>query len=219
MIPKIFHQIWLGSQPMPEQHKVWSRTWLRFNPGWTLRLWKGQEELVLINQEEFDTARHVVEQSDILRYEIVYRFGGCYIDTDFECLRRFDWKLLTNEAFVGLERQERINNAILAAEPKHPWMEAAIQRLPLHRATHADKSVAERTGPDFLQAVTSGRRDVKIFPIHYFYSLSMKQAIEQRDENPPSLETDPLKANALKVDTATQAYARHHFALSWKKME
>jgi len=210
VIPKVFHQIWLGPKPMPEQHRVWSRTWLRLNPGWTLRLWTGPEELSLVNQREFDTARHAVEQSDILRYEIVYRLGGCYIDTDFECLRRFDWRLLTNEAFVGLETEERVNNALFAAERRHPWLEAVIHQLPLHRAARASKSVAERTGPDLLQAVTSGRRDVKVFPASYFYPMPIEQRKQHRQ---------PLEAGRYPGDQHPGAYAVHHYELSWRDME
>jgi len=205
VIPKTFHQIWLGDEPLPEQHRLWSRTWLRLNPGWTLRLWRGAEELPLVNRAEFDAARHVVEQSDILRYEIVYRYGGCYIDTDFECLRRFDWRLLTSEAFVGLETEERLNNALFAAEPRHPWLQAVIQGLPAHRAARAGRSVAERTGPDLLQAVTAGRRDVKVFPASYFYPMP----IEHRGQHRRCLEAGQYPG----------AYAVHHYELSWRGME
>ena len=30
------------------------------------------------------------EKSDIFRYEILYRFGGVYVDTDFECIKPFE---------------------------------------------------------------------------------------------------------------------------------
>ena len=32
-IPKIIHQIWLGS-PLPERYKQWQRTWTDNHPDW-----------------------------------------------------------------------------------------------------------------------------------------------------------------------------------------
>ena len=38
-IPRIFHQIWLGRQPMPIEFLEWQKTWTSLNPSWTLKLW------------------------------------------------------------------------------------------------------------------------------------------------------------------------------------
>jgi mannosyltransferase OCH1-like enzyme len=41
-------------------------------------------------QAAFDRASNFGEKSDIWRYEILFRLGGVYVDTDFECVRPFD---------------------------------------------------------------------------------------------------------------------------------
>lgn len=47
------------------------------------------------------------------RYEMLYREGGCWVDTDVVCLKPFDFD---SDFFVGLEETDRVNNAVLGAE-------------------------------------------------------------------------------------------------------
>lgn len=42
--------------------------------------------LILKNQIAYSSAKNWGMKSDILRYEILQKFGGVYIDTDYECL-------------------------------------------------------------------------------------------------------------------------------------
>ena len=87
-IPRVFHQIWVGPEPLPEEFVAYQRTWLTYNPGWKLQLWT-EENLPpdLERREVYEKLRVPAERADILRVELLWRFGGVYIDTDFECLR------------------------------------------------------------------------------------------------------------------------------------
>ena len=86
-IPKIVHQIWLGG-PVPEVYQAWMSSWLALN-GWEYKLWTDEElkTFHLHNKDLFDMAKNFGEKSDILRLEILFQYGGGYVDTDFECLR------------------------------------------------------------------------------------------------------------------------------------
>src|SRR5207248_4622986 len=39
VIPRIFHQIWLGDGPLPREYEGYQRSWTKHNPGWELRVW------------------------------------------------------------------------------------------------------------------------------------------------------------------------------------
>lgn len=86
-IPRIVHQIWLGSPP-PEKYREWMTTWMNWQ-GWTYRLWTDEDVRCreLYNQELYDRADNYGEKSDILRLEILLEHGGMYVDVDFECIR------------------------------------------------------------------------------------------------------------------------------------
>ena len=57
-IPKIIHQIWLGS-PFPEKYKVLQQSWKKYHPDWTYILWTEKEikDFGLTNRERFDKAK------------------------------------------------------------------------------------------------------------------------------------------------------------------
>ena len=91
-IPKIIHQIWLGPRTRPQ---FWMDTWkidyLNNYPDWEYRLWTEKEvkELTLVNKKFYNRLAKnnkrydkFAGMADILRYEILYQFGGVFIDAD-----------------------------------------------------------------------------------------------------------------------------------------
>jgi len=63
------------------------RSWKEYNPEWEHIFWDEDMiyELNLVNKEAYDAKDNPGFRSDIARYEILNRFGGMYVDTDFEC--------------------------------------------------------------------------------------------------------------------------------------
>src|SRR3954469_5636980 len=99
LIPRVFHQIWLGPKPLPPQFKEWADRWLSLNPGWRMEWWTDSHLPDLLNAKEFQAADKMAAKSDILRYEIIYKYGGIYIDSDFEPLQPLEPILDSVNAF------------------------------------------------------------------------------------------------------------------------
>ena len=104
-IPKKIHYCWFGGKPMPDSVKKCIDSWKKYCPDYEMILW--DEESFNINQ----SCRYVKEAyskkkwafvSDYVRFEVIYKFGGFYFDTDVEMIRPID-KLLENHAFFGME--------------------------------------------------------------------------------------------------------------------
>ena len=91
-IPKVIHQIHLGDKPLSDQELKWQKTWKDYNPDWEFIFWDDERlrDVDIINQEYLDDCDNYSMKSDILRFDILYQFGGLYIDTDFECLKSLD---------------------------------------------------------------------------------------------------------------------------------
>lgn len=53
--------------------------------------------------------------SDYLRLWILFNYGGIYLDTDVEVLKKFD-PLLKNEGFIGFEAGDKKLVSILVQE-------------------------------------------------------------------------------------------------------
>ena len=149
MIPQVFHQVWVGPEPLPEEYRRYGQTWLDHNSGWELRVWT-DENLPpdLERKEVYELLRQPAERSDMLIFELLYRFGGVYVDTDFECLRPIEPLLEGVEIFCSYSHSDRLNNAIMGSVPRHPLIEQGLREL-RPRTTYGTVDKAG-TGPFFV---------------------------------------------------------------------
>ena len=46
-IPKKIHQIWIGPKKMPNNYKIWTETWKKYNPSWHYKLWTEKDLNIL----------------------------------------------------------------------------------------------------------------------------------------------------------------------------
>jgi hypothetical protein len=191
LIPRVFHQVWLGGDRLPDEFARYQQTWLRFNPGWDLKLWT-EDNLPsgLIREEAYERLRSPVERCDILRLELPLRFGGIYLDCDFECLRPIEPILDGVEFFVGLTRPDRVNHAIMGSIPGHPILRRALELIRPRDYFGYDK---EATGPVFFNELLNEFPDATVFDKSYFY--------------------------AIEEEARATGYAVHHEAVSWKSNE
>lgn len=166
MIPRTIHHIWIGPDPLPDDHRPWIKSWKRHHPKWKHRLWteKNLPEDP-IRPEILERLRAPVERADILRLEILYRCGGVYVDTDLECLRPLD-DVIGDDEFVGVcLKPGRITNTFIASAPRHPLLEQALRELqPMdaYWTMTAASSIKEVAGPPFLQTLVSDYPDVRL---------------------------------------------------------
>ena len=163
----MLHQMWVGPE-MPAWIPPLIETWLTLHAHWDYRLWT--EPPSLHNQQLWDDAEELSSapwqfRSDVARYEILHRFGGVWVDVDMECLRPIDD--LVAPAFLGWEVQGRwANNAIMGAEPGHPFLAEAIDHLP--RSAMRKGSNAMKSGPRFITPIAK-RHQVTIYDQGIFY--------------------------------------------------
>lgn len=172
MIPRTIHQVWVGS-PIPPLLAMFAETWRGFHPTWTYRLWTEDDAHGLVNQRLYNRATEIASgsegqlRSDILRYEILARHGGVYVDFDMECLRPID-ELIDVPAFVGWEEPGRwINNAIMGSIPGHPFVVACVHGLARSVKKHKGHRPNTISGPQYATPLlTPG---VVVYPKAHFY--------------------------------------------------
>jgi len=195
VIPRIIHQIWLGNEPLPSGTAEWLATWHQQHPDWEYHLWRSPP-FTLINQHEFDTAKHQAQKADILRYELLFHFGGVYADVDVECLKSFE-PLLAAPAFAGYERPEEnyLCNAVIGAEPGSLFMRHLIKQMPMF--WDRGLSFFFESSPIYFSIIAEANPDlVKRHPEHYFYPYRYNQSERRNEEFPDS-------------------FAVHHWLQSW----
>jgi mannosyltransferase OCH1-like enzyme len=191
LIPRVFHQIWLGPDPFPAEYAGYQQTWIAHHPGWELRLWT-EDTLPagLSRGEVYERLRAPAERANILRLELLQRHGGVYVDTDFECRRSIEPLIEDADLFITLAKPGRVNNALMGSRPGHPALAEALERVqPVEFFGH-DKA---GTGTRFLDTLLLDRPGVTMLAPELFYP-----------------ETEEGRRNA---------YAIHHKARSWKDAE
>ncbi len=175
MIPRVFHRIWLGPEPMPEEYVRLGETWKRNHPGWEHHLWAETNlPTDLERREVYELLRRPAERADILRLELLRRLGGVYVDADFESLKPIDPLLDRVSLFLGALDSGRVSNAIVGAVPAHPLLARAIAELrPRTTFGPVDR---EGTGPLLIERIRHDFREVTVFEPEVFYATEREQA-------------------------------------------
>ena len=104
MIPKIIHYCWVGENPKPESVLYCIESWKKFCPDYEIREWN--ETNYDFSKNEYMKQAYEAKKwgfvPDYARLDIIYEYGGIYLDTDVEMVRNFD-ELLEHESFFGFE--------------------------------------------------------------------------------------------------------------------
>ncbi|MDJ0651958.1 MAG: glycosyltransferase [Simkaniaceae bacterium] len=224
-IPKVIHFIWLGPNPFPKESVGNIDSWIKNHPNWTVKFWTDRYrplpnkkmELQFIANFTFDHVKdcyensdNYAEKADILRYELLFKEGGVYVDHDVECFNSFESFHNNYDLYCGLEPPHEpilsssisVCNNVIGSLPGHPVLKKTIENVKAHWKEVAlaypgtDKEsviyrVAQRTFAAFDHAVRqeAGKKNSKdiVLPAAYFN----------------------------RIDGDLPLYAHHHYASTW----
>lgn len=221
-IPKVVHVIWLGS-PLPEKYAEWLATW-QGRDGWEYRLWTDKEaaELEMVNREIFESSRSYGEKSDILRYEILYQYGGLYVDTDFACFNPAYFNVFHRslDFYISFLPAEyvlfRMGTSIIGSAPNHPFLLQLISELNHNFKKKKGAVPMAKTGTAYftnmmelyLSEYEENRKSVTLLPPSFFYPFTHN---EIKTEVKGGLQSIRSK------DVAPETCAIHFWEGSWNK--
>jgi len=176
-IPKIIHQLWIGDKPPPVKMMD---TWKDMNPDFEYIRWTEEliveKNMVFECQHRIDEMEEINGKADIMRWEILYKYGGVFIDADSFCISPLDDKLLNTKSFAGWEQEELRPGLIATGTMGFP----KNHRLPLHakewiKQNSVDFKVCKLmawqcVGPGLLTVIYNTKlyNDMTIFPSYYF---------------------------------------------------
>jgi mannosyltransferase OCH1-like enzyme len=178
--PKIIHQIWIGDKIGPTKHMD---TWRDNNPTFEYIRWNEEEinkrNMIFDCQNKIDDMEEINGKADIMRWEILYKYGGFFQDADSICISPIDDNLIQYPAFVGFEHeQERpglIATGTMAFPPKHPLVKNAINWIKNNdiNRQRIKKRAWETVGPGLLTKIYNEKTysDIKVLPSYYFLPI------------------------------------------------
>ncbi len=177
-IKKLIHLIWIGDESKMPKECIYS--WIKKNPEFKVKLWGNKD---LENQNWFLKdfikpwiSKEINGAADIMRWEILYKYGVIAIDADSICLNPIDDWLLESDLFAAweneLERPSLIATGAMGAVKKNWFINSIIEEI------IADENLFEgkawkKVGPLRLTNTYKkiGKNCITIYPSHYFYPV------------------------------------------------
>lgn len=168
MIEKILHQIWIGPKEPPRKLM---QTWQKAHPDWEYRLWT--DHTGWENDAKIAEVPEWYGKSDVMRYEILWRHGGIYVDADAICVNKLDDSLLSHKNFACWEneivRPGLIAAGYIGAEKGSKFMRKCIDAM-----ANVDLSAGmlwETVGPLLLTKMAKGDNDLTVLPARTFIPM------------------------------------------------
>ena len=206
-IPKVIHYCWFGGNEKTELIQYCINSWRKYCPAYEIREWN--EHNYDVTKQKYMREAYAAGKwafvSDYARLDIIYRFGGIYLDTDVELIRSLD-ALLHYRAVMGFENGKHVATGLIcAAVAKHETIKELrdsydgitfLQQNGRYNMTPCPQYTTDyflRYGlkqDDHIQHC----RDVTIFPTEYF--------------NPKDFVTETLCITENTI-------AIHHAAMTW----
>lgn len=219
-IPKTIHYFWIGGAPIPERHQKCIDSWKKFCPDYKIIEWN--ESNYDINKNKY--MREAYEQKkwgfvpDYARLDIIYNYGGIYLDTDVEIVKSFD-NLLYSEAFIGFESRFFVNaGSGFGAEKHNPVIKKMMEAYENVSFINPDGSLNMIASPkyqtDVLQKIglkLNGQyqklNGIEVFPANCFSPKSFYTGINWQDQN--TLSVHHYDASWVKGKTHDESIKRH----------
>lgn len=214
MIPKLIHQT-AKTKDIPEKWQAFQRRLIELHPGWTYKLWTDEDNDTFVKKEMpdfypvFKSFPKNIMRADTIRYVLMYRLGGLYMDLDYEMLKPFD--LLDHDIVLPWESEgehgpnnDLIANSIFASTPGHPFWKIVLERIARESPYKLDVDVEKKTGPGRIS---------KVF--HELYSQGMPFY------NPPKMWFNPPTPRGPReyksIVNNGLSYGIHHCDGTWRE--
>jgi len=208
-IPRVIHYFWLGRTEKPESVKKCISSWRKQCPDFEIREW---------NESNYDISKHPYMEkayrekrwafiSDYGRLDVLYQYGGIYLDTDVEVLKDLS-PLCEYKAFKGFENPNLVNNGqgfgCVAGMPIFKEMMQCYD---------GNEPYYYENGEEHY--VTSPNICTKVLVRHGLRLDGTKQRIEEIDIFPKDYFC-PLDFYTGKLNVTKNTYSIHYFDASWK---
>lgn len=232
-IPKIIHQVWSGiEEPLPKAAQLLGDTWKHDYPEWEYRVWDNRmmNDFVQEHYPQYWTAYqqfpYNIQRWDAIRYLILDKIGGMYVDFDYESLSSiepliegktccFSEEPATHGGGFELQMEHYFNNGMMLSIPNHHFMKKVINSVFKNSNDnyniHSYDYVLRTTGPWMLMKLYASlsqeeKNEIYLIPKEQVTPFDLHQArrVFWGKEN-----SEDLKA-CLK-----EAYAVHYFFSSW----
>ena len=163
--------------PLPDYFKTLGDTWKRDYPDWEYRLWDNARMNDFVRSyypqylDIYSRFPYHVQRWDAIRYLILHKIGGMYVDFDYESIEPMD-NLIDGKTCCFAQEPDShclvfhkkvdclFNNAMVLSVPEHPFMAKVIETVFREQTLQCEGSktvcVLKTTGPWMLVDTYNG---------------------------------------------------------------
>jgi GT2 family glycosyltransferase len=214
MIPKIIHYCWFGDAPIPDDYAEYIKGWKKLHPKFKIIKWSEKNSpMDHAYMKKAVETKSWSNMSNFIRLYALKTQGGIYLDTDMNLLKSLD-PLLSNDCFMGFEEGQEdspvfwVNNAIVGAIKKHPFVSACFDTL---LSDFDGSEVSNESGPRLTTKMLKNIRglknygyqvltDVVLYPTQFFYPVGYE---------------DAYRIKKIDLTQFHESYAVHMWGRSW----
>lgn len=193
-IPKILHRTWkntnLSTVPNPKWIECFTYCQEK-HPKWTIILWTDETGREMVRQSypwflhDYDSYQFPIQRVDSLRYFLLHKYGGVYMDMDISCRRTLDElvdAVPPDTVLLPITTPLGLSQDVLLAPANHPFFTQLIHSLSAANRWYGSPypTVFFSTGPSFvtrqyLFGPREATKNVKIMANDVLEGLDQKQ--------------------------------------------
>lgn len=172
-IPKKMAHIWIGPLSPPTE---WMNTWKEKHSNWEYTLYDNDflKKFKFKNQKLIDRYSELniyAGIADIMRYEILYKYGGYIAAADSICYHNIEELLDKEQAYTVYENElirGKLVSPIMACEPQNKFVGQLIDELSLIDPDDLDWPWISTGNLFVANMIEKYKPKITIFPSHYF---------------------------------------------------
>ena len=206
-VPQLIHFCWFGNNLKPRLAKRCIKSWRNFFPGYQIIEWNEKnydiQSAPLYVRQAYD-AKKWAFVSDYVRFDIIYKVGGVYFDTDVEVVKSMT-DLLQRCGYIGCEDDGGENSIIrlnpgigMAFEPSNKICREILDsftqdKFVMNNGEYNYKTIDSRATEVFLK---HGMKNVEgiqmidgvcVYPKEYFAPLDRSTGIMNKTNQTRSI--------------------------------
>lgn len=211
MIPKILHLCWMSEDPYPDKIQKCLDSWKNVLPDYEIKLWNSKTFDVNISKwtkQAFEMKQYAFV-ADYVRFYALFNYGGIYLDSDVEVIKKFD-NLLLYKYFFCYEYTALPEAAVVASEPGLEWLNYCVQFYNKNEFLDSNGIPKRIIAPLILKQGFESKYKIKLI------DFEKKEVID----NGIVLPYDYFSVKngfTGKLKITDNTYSIHHFNSSWLK--
>jgi mannosyltransferase OCH1-like enzyme len=180
-IPKVIHYCWFGNNNKSLMIRKCLKTWKKHLSDYKFILWN--EKNFKSNNKFYHFAlknKNWAYVSDYVRLQVLYDYGGVYLDTDMFFIKPLSFDFLNRACFFGAENRDLISCGIIGSLPKNGFLKQCLshyENLEYLEKQAFKEPITKTITKIFREKYNYSKQlnleihfeNISIFPVNYFY--------------------------------------------------